>query len=183
MSYINFIKESVSNIRTVGTVTRSSKYLSHKMIDLADIEQASSIVELGAGDGAITKYILERIQPDAKLFAFELNESFAEKLRELGDPRLVVINDDVANIKELLANHGVASVDHIISAIPFVAFPESKAIEIIQACKQVLSEKGRFIQLHYSLVLKKLYEKLFSKVEVAFVVRNLPPAWVFTCYL
>lgn len=183
MSYIEFIKESFSNLRTVGTFTRSSKYVSEKMVKQAALGDSRIIVELGAGDGAITKHILKKMHPKARLFAFELNTKFAARLRMIKDDRLIVIDQDVAKIQSILQKHGVEEVDHIISAIPFVAFPEEKSIQIIEACKSVLKKGGRFIQIHYSLFLKKMYESLFSEVSVGFVMRNVPPAWIFTCYI
>jgi phospholipid N-methyltransferase len=183
MSYFDFIKESVTNLKTVGTFTRSSKFVGEKMAECADLSNAKHVVELGAGDGAITMHILKRLPPDAKLYAFELNESFAEKLNTIDDDRLIIINDDVGQIVEIMKSHGVDKVDRIISAIPFVAFPQDLSERIIQACKSILHPDGKFIQIHYSLLLKKMYERIFETVQLKFVVLNIPPAWVFTCQL
>jgi len=182
MSYIAFIKESFTNLRTVGTVTRSSKYVCEKMVREANLGDSKIVVELGAGDGVITKHILKRLHPDARLFAFEFNSKFVVELNQIEDERLIVVDRDVVDIQSILLEYEVEKVDHIISAIPFVLIPEEKSLEIIKACKKVLKNGGRFVQLHYSLMIKKMYDNLFDRVSVGFVMRNVPPAWIFTCF-
>ena len=49
MKQIDFLKESLRDIRTIGTVTRSSKALCKAMIKPVDFDQARLIVELGVG--------------------------------------------------------------------------------------------------------------------------------------
>ena len=90
MGTIKFFRESVKNLKTVGTITRSSKYLCKGMIKPVDFSKAKVLVELGAGDGVVTKHILENMRKDAKLLAFELNPKFCEQIREIQDERLII---------------------------------------------------------------------------------------------
>lgn len=178
MGTIKFFKESVKNLKTVGTITRSSKYLCKGMIKPVDFTKANVIVELGAGDGVVTKHILAEMKPDAILLCFELNPKFCDKIREIEDDRLIVIEDDAAKISEYLEKHDCDKADYVISAIPFTILPEAICYQIIGACKNALVEKGLFIQMHYSLIPKKMYKKVFSNVECNFIAINVPPAWV-----
>jgi phospholipid N-methyltransferase len=41
-----------------------------------------------------------------------------------------------------------------------------------------LKKGGYYVQLHYSLLAKKLYEKTFGNVDINFVLLNIPPAFV-----
>ena len=52
-------KELFTNISTTGAVTFSSKPLVDKMLSFADFKGAKILVELGGGDGSITKGIVE----------------------------------------------------------------------------------------------------------------------------
>ena len=61
MKKIEFLKEGLKNLKTIGSVARSSKYLCKGMIKHVDFKTANVIVELGAGDGVITKHILSLI--------------------------------------------------------------------------------------------------------------------------
>ncbi len=178
MGTIKFFKESVKNIKTVGTITRSSKYLCKGMIKPVDFGKAKVLVELGAGDGVVTKHILKSMSKDAVLLAFELNPKFCAQIREIEDDRLIVIEDDAGKLPSYLEQHGYEQADYIISAIPFTIIPEEVGYKIIQTCKDCLVDKGLFIQIHYSLIPKKMYQKIFGNVELNFVPLNVPPAWV-----
>lgn len=178
MNKIKFLRESLRNIKTVGTVTRSSKFLCEGMVKHVDFGSAKILVELGAGDGVITHHILKNMRPDCKLLAFEVNPKFCEHLRKINDPRLVIVEDSAEKVGEYLAAHGFQQADAVISAIPFVALPEELSNKIVDSCKQHLKTGGFFIQVHYSLLLKKMYEKIFGNVATHFVAFNIPPAWV-----
>ena len=179
MSYLKFIGEGLKDIRTVGTLTRSSRHLCKGMIKHIDFREANLIVELGAGDGVITEHILNNMKPDAKLLAFEVNKSFCDKLRSIKDDRLIVVEDSAEKLGEYLVELGATHTDYIISAIPFVALPKDLGSFIINECHSYLKQGGLFIQVHYSLLVKKVYESIFGNVDVNFIPLNLPPAFVF----
>ena len=181
MGTIGFFRESIRNLKTVGTFTRSSKFLCKGMIKHVDFSTAKVIVELGAGDGVITKHILQSMQPDCKLMAFEVNDRFINMLEEIDDDRLIVVKDSAEHLKKYLDQFGLTQVDAVISAIPFVIIPEPTATNIVQSCKDHLIDGGQYVQVHYSLMAKKLYENVFGKVNVNWVPLNVPPAFVLVC--
>ena len=178
MDKIDFLKESIKNLKTVGTLVRSSKFLCKKMIRPVDFSQADNIIELGSGDGVITKHILKSMKKDAKLLAFEVNESFCNQMREIKDDRLQVIEDSAENLKKYLDQNNIKEIDYVISAIPFVVVPDEIALSIVSECKKYMKEGGLYIQVHYSLLTKKMYQKVFGNVDINFVPLNLPPAFV-----
>lgn len=181
MGTIAFFKESVRNLKTVGTFTRSSKFLCKGLIKHVDFSNAKVIVELGAGDGVITKHILRSMRPDCKLMIFEVNKSFIAQLNDIKDDRLIVIQDSAEKLDHHLKANHLTTIDAIISAIPFVIIPEPTATNIVQSCKDHLVEGGNYVQVHYSLMAKKLYEKVFGEVDVNWVPLNIPPAFVLVC--
>ena len=178
MNNIAFLKESIKNIKTVGTITRSSKFLCKGMVKHVDFENAKTIVELGAGDGVITKHILRHMREDAVLLAFEVNKKFCDKMRKIDDKRLVVIEDSAENLSKYVKEQNVEHVEFIVSAIPFVALPDELGLSIVNECHKYLKLGGSFIQVHYSLLAKKLYQKVFGNVDINFVPINIPPAFV-----
>lgn len=175
---IKFLKESLKNIKTVGTVVRSSKYVCKEMVSHVDFSNAKTIVELGAGDGVITKHILEKMEPGSTLLSFEVNENFCKTLRKIDDERLHVIEDSAEKLEEYIQKMGLTAPDFVISAIPFVSLPDELGYKIVGECKKSMKPGGLFIQIHYSLLAKKLYETVFGNVDVSFVPLNLPPAFV-----
>ncbi len=178
MKKLEFLKESLKDLKTVGTLTRSSKFLCKGMVKHVDFSGAKLIVELGAGDGVITKFILDEMEPDAKLLVFEVNERFCEVLRNIEDDRLIIAQDSAENIGSHVERLGFEKVDAIISAIPFVALPKELGYSIVRECHQCMKKGGRYIQVHYSLLAKKLYETVFGNVDINWVPLNVPPAFV-----
>lgn len=181
MGTIEFFRESVKNLKTVGTITRSSKYLCKSMIKPVDFDKARVIVELGSGDGVVTKHILKKMHKEAILLAFELNPKFCSQMREINDSRLIIVEDDAEKLPFYLEKHGHQKADAIISAIPFTIIPEEICYRIIRQCKECLIDSGLFTQIHYSLIPKKMYKKIFGNVDLNFVPLNVPPAWVMVC--
>ena len=178
MKKIEFFKESLKNLKTVGTITRSSKYLCKGMIKPVDFDKAKVIVELGAGDGVITEHILKHMRKDCKLLAFEVNKKFCDQMRQINDDRLIVIEDTAEKLGEYLDKHNLGKADYVISAIPFVSFPEELARSIIKTSKDHMKKNALFIQVHYSLLTKKIYQSIFGNVDVSWVPLNIPPAFV-----
>lgn len=152
MNRFKFFKEGIRNLKTVGTVTRSSRYLCDKVINHSKIHQAKVIIELGAGDGVLTKRILDRMPADCKLIAFEINDMFIDTLEAIEDPRLVIAADSAENIQKYLDEYKLDQVDIIYSALPFSVIPKELAKSIVTISKSVLAPEGEYLQIHYSQV-------------------------------
>lgn len=180
MNAFTFLRESLRNIKTVGTVTRSSPALCRGVIKPVDFAHARHLVELGAGDGVITKHILAAMHADARLIAFEVNPKFCTQLRELSDERLIVVEDSAEHLKRHLSANSFDEIDAVISAIPFVSLPKTLADTIVSLCRDVLRVGGPFCQVHYSLIRKKVYAGIFGNAKVSFIPMNVPPAFVIT---
>lgn len=178
MSTIEFFREGLKNLKTVGTVTRSSKFLCKGVIRHIDFKKADLIVEIGAGDGVITRHILKKMKPNARLLAFEVNPRFCDLMRKIDDERLIVVEDSAEHLGIYIEKLGAREADYIVSAIPFVALPKDLALEIIRTCHRYLKEGGLFLQVHYSLLAKNFYETVFGNVDINFVPLNVPPAFV-----
>jgi phospholipid N-methyltransferase len=182
MTHLNFLKESFRNIRTTGSITRSSKYLVREMMVPINFKEAKVIIELGAGDGVLTVELLNRMSPDALLLCFEINVEFCKILRgAIDDPRFILIEDSAENLEVHLQKYGFKEADCIMSAIPFIALPNELVFSIVGICHKILKTKGLYIQYHYSSFIQKMYRKFFGNVAVVFVPMNIPPAFVMVC--
>ena len=180
MSKLKFLSESLKNLKTVGTITRSSKYLCERMTSYVDFENSNVLVELGAGDGVITEFILQKMRPDAVLLVFEVNKKFVKIIRKnIKDDRMILINDSAEKLDEYLEKHGLEKVDNIISAIPFVSLPESLGTSIKTKCRESMKVGGKYVQIHYSLLERASYLKIFGNADIAWEPRNIPPAFIF----
>jgi phospholipid N-methyltransferase len=180
---IDFLRESLRNLRNTGSIARSSRYLCRAIVGKIDPAAARVVVELGPGDGAITEYLLRRLGPDTRLIVFEINDVFVEKLRRAfpNEPRLLLIHDSAENMGEHFKTLGISEVDYFVSGIPFVMLPEALAASITGKCHEWLRQGGLFVQFHYSPLLLGFYRRVFGNASVDFVPLNIPPALIVSC--
>lgn len=180
MSKMKFLIEGIKNFKEVGTVTRSGTAMCQKMVSYLD-QDSKHILELGAGDGVITRHILEKMPADGKLISFEINPNLFKQLESIDDDRLIAVNDSAENLEEYLRKHDMQELDAILSAIPFLVLPQETADRILTLCKKSLKKGGPFTQVHYGKGLKDFYESVFGNIVIHFILMNVPPAYVFYC--
>ncbi|WP_223269166.1 MULTISPECIES: class I SAM-dependent methyltransferase [unclassified Polaribacter] len=181
-SKIKFFKEAVKNIKTLGTVAPSSRFLSKRMLREINFSKADVLVELGPGNGAITKYILERLSPKATLICFEINDNFYRQLQDLKHPQLIVLKASAENIIEELKKLHIYKVNYIISSLPLTIIPDEVSDEILDRSFEILAKNGSFIQFQYSLSYFKKLKKVFKEsISLEFEPLNIPPAFIYRC--
>jgi phospholipid N-methyltransferase len=174
----DFFITAIKDLRTIGSVASSSSHLIRDLLKPVHFDTASTIVELGAGDGCITDAIIEQMQPDTKLHVFELNTTFFQKLSRLQDARVHCYNE---NATELLRFIPPQSTDVIISALPLTFIPKPEKITILKAAQQAIKPQGLFIQYQYSLKDYHHMKAIFKHVHVKFELLNIPPAFIYVC--
>jgi phospholipid N-methyltransferase len=180
VNYIDFVINAIKNMKTVGTVFPCSPQAARKMTKPVDFAHATYLVELGGGNGAITKEILHQMRPETRLMVFELNPEFAESLRKLNDERMLVINDSAEHLEKYLKQEGIEQVDAVISTLPLVMFDEKTRNGIMDAVMRVVKPSGVFIQIQLSLLTKKEMEERFEEnLRIDFTPFNIPPAFFY----
>ncbi|TDQ28531.1 class I SAM-dependent methyltransferase [Tenacibaculum caenipelagi] len=178
----NFFKEAVKNYKTSGTVVPSSKYLANKMLEDLNFNTAEVIVELGPGNGAITRHILKKIQPNTVLICFEINDAFYKELKKIKHPQLIVLKASAENIKGEIEKLGYSKTDYIVSSLPLTIIPKEISHSILVKSYNFLEPKGLFIQYQYSLsYYKKLKEVFGDSINLSFEPLNFPPAFIYKC--
>lgn len=179
MGKSDLLLELYSNLGTTGAVTFSSKTLVKKMLTHVDFTGAKLIIELGGGDGSITKGIVEKLGPDSELLVFEISKSFCSSMeKQFPQKNVRIINDSAENIGEYLEGR---KADYVLSSLPFSFIPQEVKDEILSQSKSALTQSGFFIQICYSYLLKNLFKKHFGSVNTSFTLKNLPPAFVMVC--
>ncbi len=182
MGKISFTKAFFKNPKQIGAIAPSSKFLAEKLVKAVDLRSAKVIVELGAGTGAITKKILEAMPENAVLLSFEINTSLSRHIEEdIKDERLKVINDDARHIAKYLKQYGFEYADCVISCLPLAAFSKDERDKILGAIKHCLADSGKLAQFQYSINDIFALRKVFSKVNLDFEMRNIPPAFIYIC--
>jgi phospholipid N-methyltransferase len=173
--------EHIKNFRTSGTIVRSSPFLISRLLRAIDFDEARTIVQLGVGTGCITEELLERMRPDARLLALELNPVFVQECEEAGDPRLILRLADAADLVRVAEAEGIREVDYVVSSLPLALIEDASVARILRASQDLLAPHGLFLQYQYWLSNKELLERTFDDVKVGFTLANIPPAFVYEC--
>ncbi|NVJ66776.1 MAG: methyltransferase domain-containing protein [Gammaproteobacteria bacterium] len=173
-----FTKNAISNLKSTGTFFPSSRFLANKISSLMPAD-TKSVVELGAGNGAVTKSLLSHLSDDASLNCYEINQEFIKLLKDnVADPRLTVLERSALEISNDFA---ADSIDVVVSCLPLALFKDSMKQELMEAIHQALKPGGLFIQYQYSLKDRKFINQFFSHNKLKFVLRNAPPAFIYIC--
>ncbi len=180
MARIDFLRTAMKDITQTGSVWESSRFLIKKLLDPVDWSTATNIVELGTGNGVITKAILERMRPDARMTAYEINTDFLELTRtRIAADKRCTLSDESAEL--LTANYGDGSVDTIISSLPFAMMDERLQETILQQIHLVLKPGGQYLQYQYAPTKYRMITRRFKRVRLDYTLLNIPPAFVYSC--
>jgi phospholipid N-methyltransferase len=163
----------------VGSVIPSSRYLERRIVRQAELGSARVVVELGPGVGGTTRAILRAMSPEANLLSIEINPDFVPALRAIGDPRLVVHEGSAVELSAILAAHGLAAPDVVLSGIPFSTMKPELGRAIVRAVWGALAPGGRFVAYQVRDRVEKLGREVFGPAAVALELRNVPPMRVY----
>jgi phospholipid N-methyltransferase len=173
----------LQHIRTSGTIIRSSPYLISRLLRPIDFGRARTIVQLGVGTGCITRELLRRLHPSARLVSIEVNEVFVREGRRIRDPRLTVLHACASDLRALLDTLGIDRIDHVVSSLPLAIMDDRLVERILAGTESCLEPDGLFLQYQYSLSQRAALERWFGDVRVGFTLANIPPAFVYECSL
>ena len=177
-----FLRNFIKNPAMVGWLVPSSRFLVGDIVKQVDWDRAKVIVEYGAGTGTFTKAILQRMRPDARLIALEINPEFYRFLTSsLKDPRLHLSQESAADIDSVLADLGCSAADCVVSGIPFKSLPHGLRDLIVRKTHAVLRPQGKFLIYQVSTAVVPYLESVFGHVSHDFQLLNLSPARLFYC--
>jgi phospholipid N-methyltransferase len=172
----------LTSIRTSGTIMPSSRHLVNRLLAGIDFTRALDIVELGVGTGCVTREILRRMRPDARLVSLEINPEFVQLgLRRIRDPRLRLRQGCASALPQALRDEGLDRVDAVVSSLPLRIMDQALVNRILDVSRASLRPGGRFHQYQYSLSHYEQLASRFADVGIRFTFRNTPPAFVYEC--
>ena len=177
---MSFFRSVLTNYRTIGAISPSSRFLYKQMISPIDLSHDLHIVEFGAGSGTFTDALLKKITSGSQVSIFEIDPLFIKKLqlKYKGDDRVVVYSVGAEESTKFFESE---TVDYILSSLPLGLMNESIVFKILESAKYILKESGEFIQYQYFLQNKKQIRHIFPKVRYRFTPLNLPPAFIYIC--
>ena len=194
-----FFNESLKSFSTTASVVPSSPFLARAMLRSIDFNRAKTIVEVGVGTGAMTQELLQRMRPDAQLYAIDINPRFIEYLRgAINDERLIPIAGSAEDLGSFLSEYGVKHADAIVSSLGLSIMPKQVRERILEEMKRYLRPGGVFSQFQYlharhapralnffgldAFCEENFLRGYFQRISMHTVLWNFLPATVYTCW-
>lgn len=175
----DFLKTAVRNYTTVGAVAEISRYVTARV--LCEVPPgARTVVELGAGNGTLTKELVKRLPRDGRLIAVEILPGFVKELQTIKDSRLSVIEGDAAEVLARLRSDGTPLADVIVSNIPFSLMKVLRRRTILSRAADMLAPDGSLIVYQNLPVVATQLKELFHEIAWGLELRNFPPYFVIT---
>jgi len=176
---LQFLQGFLTRPKEVGSIIPSSRFLERRVVRVADVREARTIVELGPGTGGTTRAILKAMAAPARLLAIEINARFAQLLGRIPDRRLTVHEGSAAEIAEALSAHGLPPADAILSGIPFSTMPRDQGLDILRSVHDSLAPGGVFVAYQVRDRVEDLGRHVFGDAQVQTVMLNVPPMRVY----
>ncbi len=178
MGYLKTSIEFTKKINTTGAFSETSKYVVDNISKFVDKEKKQVIIEYGAGHGNITRGILDKMNANSVLYAFEIHSDFCKELELINDSRLKVVHLSASEVYQIVNKS--ESVDCIISSIPFSFISDDILQEILSKSHNLLKKNCFMTQVLYSSRHLKQYKKYFQNCSTK-IVMNIPPANIYQC--
>ena len=165
----------------MGAVVPSSASLCELIASRVD-PASSSVLEVGAGTGPVTRALLERGVGPERLFLIERDPSLAAYLHRRF-PGVRVRCGDAVHAGRILSDESVGQVKTVISSLPILNLSSRDQLKAVRGMLNALAPGGQLIQFTYAPRCPISTRRFGLRAEcVGRVWLNLPPAtvWRFT---
>lgn len=205
--HLTFFQQFRERFKTTGAVSPSSRFLASAMVGpmkkvlRKPDAPPKRILEIGPGTGAVTRSIVKLLRPEDRFDLVELNEAFANLLKQRFDshPNYQRVREQSnVHVLPLQEFEAEAPYDFIISGLPLNNFPTDLVSEIFESYFELLAPGGtlsyfeymyvRSIRKHVGRRQEKLRMRTLDEIITPYlkqhriyqswVLINLPPAWV-----
>lgn len=163
----------------VGSIIPSSQFLMRRVVDVAGMSSAATIVELGPGNGGLTRAILRAAPAHARILSIELDPRLHELVCGIDDKRLIAHLGDAHRLKDTLSQYGLGAPEMIISGIPFSTMSMLSGSQLLSKISSVLSPGGRFVAYQLSKRVAILARPFMEAEHMEVELFNIPPMRVY----
>ena len=186
--FIRFLLAALRSPMHVGAVAPSSRAVAEQMLAGIDFRSNGAVVELGPGTGSFTRLLIERLPDRATYLGIERDPQLLQILLRRF-PGLHFIHGSAEDALRHLADSGHASVQAIISGLPFASLPDPVQERIFAALQAMMSPGVVFRAVQYvhaqpmasAIKFRRRMSIMFGPVEVSRpVLWNVPPAVVLS---
>jgi phospholipid N-methyltransferase len=182
-TYLHFFWAGLVRHGQTGGIMPSQRFLIAKMIAPVPGTYRGQVIELGAGNGALTLRLAARC-PEARILTCEINPTLARNIRgnlaAAGlNGRVELFAGSAEHLLSELGQSGVEKPDFVLSGIPLGNLGREKALALIDTIHQTLGEGGMYIQFQHSLLDRRKIRTRFSNLRTIPAFLNFPPAVVY----
>jgi phospholipid N-methyltransferase len=180
-AYLRFFWAGLVSHGQTGGIVPSQRFLIAKMIAPVPKAYRGRVIELGAGNGALTLGLASRC-PEARILACEINPTLARdhayNLAGAGlSGRVELFTGSAVDLLSAIGQE--QKPDFVISGIPLGNLGGAMAIALIDTIRETLSEGGLYIQFQHSLLDRRKIRTRFPNLRTVPVFLNFPPAVVY----
>jgi len=181
--YMQFVWAGVIKQVQMGAILPSQRFLIEKMIAPIPENYCGQVVELGAGNGALTLRLAAKC-PNARILACEINPMLARYTRQnlkcAGlNGRVTVKASCAETMLTEMADGGAERPDFIVSGVPIGNFTRTRTLALLKLISKMVEERGMYIQFQHFLRDRKTVKTIFPNLRTIPVLLNLPPAVVY----
>lgn len=150
---LNFFSQAIRNFHHVGSVWPSSPLLARALArPMRSMSGPRRVLEVGAGDGAVTRSILEQLRPGDHFSIVEMNPAFCRALEALAARR----REEIPGVSievccgpfERLPLEG--PFDFVVCGLPFNNFAPVLMRQIFRRMLHLLSDRGVLTYFEYA---------------------------------
>lgn len=141
------------------------------------VRSESKVLELGPGNGAITRFIADKLADTNQLTMIEIEPDLAGLCQSKYPPAKVILGD----VEDVL-NKNKETFDFILSGVPFAIMAKDKRQRVFKLVNDRLKPNGQFIMFQYSLTTLNELREIFAAVDIKFTPWNIPPAVAYFCH-
>jgi len=200
--HLEFLRQFRKRFDTTGAVLPSSQFLARGITAyLSRRDGPIRVLEVGPGTGAITRRIVQLLQPEDHLDLVELNEDFVNLLKDrFENDRLFrpAASQTTIHHCALQEYQAEAPYDYIISGLPLNNFSAELVQQLFDSFFRLLAPNGvlsyfeymyvrpirRFTARHDERVRLQALEQVLKhylsryRFRRGWIFANIPPAWV-----
>jgi phosphatidylethanolamine/phosphatidyl-N-methylethanolamine N-methyltransferase len=174
-----FLRRWAANPLEMGSIVPSSPALGRRVAAAAArLAAGGSVVELGAGTGAITQALLDGGIAPGRLTVVEIVPEMAAMLAATW-PGVRVITGDAWSLSSLLGEGSLGRIGAVVCGIPLVLLPRARQAALVAEIEAVAPGRGF---LHYSYCATSPLPRAalgLTGQRLAWTPLNLPPASVW----
>ncbi len=149
---------------STGAVRKTPGRIIKKIVDEVSFSGGATIVEVGAGQGEITRALVNRHQmPSINYYAYEIDAGFSIQLKN-AYPQITVLNQNALDFAKQFPIPG--TIDHFVSSIPLSFYKRKEIEDFCNSICNHLKGDGKFTVLFTAFWLIPVLKKQLPHIII-----------------